>query len=187
MSTETCINSEECLENKMSASFKTMAWFRGFADICTVDSRSLLLFGPSGGLRYAAMDGRIVEGSQVLSANTLGRAFKRGRFLRRAQRRFLRRKRRRRLTAMLLCLPRRLGQNTWLRVRQFTQRAATSFLQQVGQKQLPPLVSVVSHFVENTRMEHHRVRIARWGQRDFVYSYNPRLAIWCVLEGNTLM
>ena len=171
-----------------AAFFRTMAWFQGLADICTVDSRSLLMFGPTdGGLRYAAMDGRIVEGSQVLSADMLGRAFKRGRFLRRAQRRFLRRKRRRRLTAMLLCLPCRLGQNAWLRLRQFTQRATTSFLQQVGQAHLPPLVSVVSRFVENTQLQHHRVRIARWGQRDFVYSYNPRLAIWCVLEGNTLM
>ena len=142
-------------EQMTAISWKTMAWFRGFTYIYKIDSRSLLLFGPDdGGLRYAAMDGRIVEGSQVISADALGRAFQRGRFLRRAQRRFLRRKRRRRLTSMLLCLPQRLGQNTWLRLRQFTQRAATSFLQQVGQNHLQPLVSVVSLFVENTKMKH---------------------------------
>jgi len=171
----------------MASLHKTMYWFQGLDGIYQRGPRSLLFGRGDGGLRYRTVDGRVVEGSQVISADTLGRAFKRGRFLRRAQRRFLRRKRRRRLTAMLLCLPCRLGQNAWLRLRQFTQRATTSFLQQVGQAHLPPLVSVVSRFVENTQLQHHRVRIARWGQRDFVYSYNPRLAIWCVLEGNTLM
>ena len=151
----------------MSASSlrETMAWFRGFADTWTVGSRSLLLFGRTdGGLRYAGMDGRVVEGSEVISAETLGRAFKRGRFLRRAQRRFLRRKRRGRLTAVLLCLTHRLGQNTWLRLRQFTQRATPPFLQQIGQTRLGPLISVVWLFVENTKIKHYRPRV--WHYRE---------------------
>ena len=139
----------------MASLHKTMYWFQGLDGIYQRGPRSLLFGRGDGGLRYRTVDGRVVEGSQVISADTLGRAFKRGRFLRRAQRMFLRKKRRKHLTAMLLCLPHRLGQNTWLRIRQFTQRCTASFLQQVGHKHLKQFVSVVSLFVDNTKMKHY--------------------------------
>ena len=129
-------------------------WFRGVTRDLAHRSQSLLLFGHhNGGLLYEGFNGGIFEGEQIITAELLGLRVHRGRFIHRAQRRFLRRKRQRFLMTMLQCLPYRLGQNTWLRIRQFTKRSTVSFLEKLGLSYLGPFVSIVSLFVNNSKWD----------------------------------
>jgi hypothetical protein len=129
-----------------------------------------LLFGNREGLVWVDDQGRLHEGRQIVYAGTLGSAYRRSRWLCRAQRRFLSRRLKRQLATMLLCLPFCLGQNTWVRVHNFLKKPRRGFLEKISLSHLGPFVATVDTFVENRRPVWRSRRLhfehqVRWYQR----------------------
>lgn len=113
----------------------------------TLVERTWLLFGRRNGLWWMDENGVPTEGSQVVSAESLGVRYRHLRWLIRAQNRFLRRRRVMCMKTILLCLSSRLGQNTWVRIDNFLRRPRSCFLSKLGFDYLGPFVSPVFKFI----------------------------------------
>jgi hypothetical protein len=103
----------------------------------------MLLFGSPAGEFYRDMDGVMKEGTEIVTDTSLGSRFQRGRWIRRLQGRIHKKYWMRVMKSTLLCLPHRLGQNTWVRIGQFIRRKRTPFLALVGLDRLGSFVGIV--------------------------------------------